>query len=148
MLCWAKVSDRALTSTLGPDDWRLLAAAAQREGVAPLLYHTLKEQKSQGARELRSAGAGEISPQHLSSSAPLPVLSLVEGLPCPPACPEPRRRAPLPRVPPDVQADLRQAYYATTARNLLLYRELSRILTALNTQYPTSNLQPPTSNLQ
>jgi hypothetical protein len=33
----------------------------------------------------------------------------------------------------DVQADLRQAYYATTARNFLIYRELSHILTALNT---------------
>ena len=36
-------ADMALTSTLGPDDWRLLAATAQREGVAPLLYHSLKE---------------------------------------------------------------------------------------------------------
>jgi hypothetical protein len=70
----------ALTSTLGPDDWRLLAATAQREGVAPLLYHALNESE-------------------WPASAPT-----------------------------DVQADLRQAYYATTARNLLLYRELSRIL--------------------
>ncbi len=111
-------ADTTLTSTLGPDDWRLLAATAQREGVAPLLYHALKEQRSQGARELRSAGAGEISPQYLCSSAPLP------------------------RVPPDVQTDLRQAYYATTARNLLLYRELTRILAALtapNPQYPIPN---------
>ncbi len=36
-------ANAALTSTLGPDDWRLLAATAQREGVAPLLYHSLKE---------------------------------------------------------------------------------------------------------
>jgi len=42
-------ADAALASTLGPDDWRLLAAAARREGVAPLLYHILKEQKNRGA---------------------------------------------------------------------------------------------------
>ena len=36
-------ADTALTSALGPDDWRLLAAIARREGVAPLLYHALKE---------------------------------------------------------------------------------------------------------
>jgi hypothetical protein len=76
-------ADAALTSTLGPDDWRLLAATARREGVAPLLYHVLNE-------------AG------WPADAPL-----------------------------DIQADLRQAYYATTARNLLIYRELSHILTAL-----------------
>ena len=95
-------ADVALTSTLGPDDWRLLATTARREGVAPLLYHTLKEAE---------------------------MLAL---------------------APSDVQADLRQAYYTTTARNLLLYRELSRILTALSAspQYPISNLQSPTSNLQ
>jgi hypothetical protein len=93
-------ADVALTSTLGPDDWRLLAAAARREGVAPLLSHTLQEQKSRGA-EVQGCEAEPSSSPHL------------------------------PRVPPDVPADLRQAYYATTARNLLLYRELSRILTAL-----------------
>jgi hypothetical protein len=76
--------DAALTSTLGPDDWRVLAAAARREGVAPLLYHTLNEAE---------------------------MLAL---------------------APSDVRAELRQTYYATTARNLLLYRELSRILTALS----------------
>ena len=97
----------ALTSTLGPDDWRLLAATARREGVAPLLYHALKERRSRGAEVQRHRGE--------RSSAPL--------LPCSPA--------PLPRVPPGVQAGLRQAYYATTARNLLIYRELSRILAAL-----------------
>jgi hypothetical protein len=43
----------------------------------------------------------------------------------PPISPSPH----LSCIPPDVQADLRQAYYATTARNLLIYRELSRILT-------------------
>ncbi len=36
-------------------------------------------------------------------------------------------------VPPDVQGHLRQACYATMASNLLLYRELFRILTALST---------------
>ena len=62
-------ADVALTSTLGPDDWRLLAlwnksysnsdsaegaystglaATAQREGVAPLLHHTLKEPRRGG----------------------------------------------------------------------------------------------------
>jgi hypothetical protein len=77
-------ADTTLTSTLGPDDWHLLAATAQREGVAPLLYNTLNA----GGR--------------------------------------------LADVPPDIQADLRQAYYATIAVNLLLYHELSRILTVLS----------------
>ena len=102
-------ADIALTSTLGPDDWRLLVTTARREGVAPLLYHTLNEAE---------------------------MLAL---------------------APSDVQAELRQTYYATTARNFFLYRELSRILTALtappqspipNIQYPISNLQSPTSSLQ
>jgi hypothetical protein len=73
-----------LTSTLDPDDWRLLASTARREGVAPLLHYILSEAES------------------------------------------------LAGVPPDVQADLRRIYYATTARNLLIYRELSRILNALS----------------
>ena len=81
-------ADVALTSAPGPEDWRLLAATARREGVAPLLYYALKETEW-------------------------------------PA-----------NVPPDVQADLRQAYYATTARNLLVYRELSRILAALSASLP------------
>ncbi len=100
--------DAALTSTLSPDDWRLLASAARREGVAPLLYRILEEQKSRKTEGQTRTGQ--------RPSAPL--------LPCPPA--------PLLRVPADVRADLRQAYYAATARNLLLYRELSRILTALS----------------
>ena len=88
-------ADIALTSTLGADEWRPLAAAARREGVAPLLHYTLKE-------------AGSLAD-----------------------------------VPPDVQTDLRQDYYATTARNLLVYRELSRILTALSAppQSLISNVQ-------
>ena len=99
-------ADTTLTSTLGPDDWHLLVATARREGVAPLLYHSLN-------------AAGWLAD-----------------------------------APADVQADLRQAYYATTARNLLIYRELSRILTALatapipNLQYPISNLQYPIPNIQ
>jgi len=68
-------ADVALASTLGPDDWRLLAATARREGVAPLLYHTLKEQRSRGAEVQRRRGE--------QSSAPL--------LPCPPAQSPPRR---------------------------------------------------------
>ena len=36
-------ADIALTSPLGPGEWRLLAATARREGVAPLLYHILKK---------------------------------------------------------------------------------------------------------
>ena len=101
-------ADIALTPPLGPDDWRLLAATARREGVAPLLYRALNENEW-----------------------------LADAL-------------------PDVQADLRQTYYATTARNLLLYRELSRILTALSpvpvvvlkgaalaaTLYPSIGLRP------
>ncbi len=55
-------------------------------------------------------------------------------LPCSPA--------PLPRVPPDVQDDLRQAYYATMARNLLVYRELSHILTALSALPQSTTLNP------
>jgi hypothetical protein len=86
----AAQEDVALTSALGPDDWRLLATTARREGVAPLLYHTLNE-----AEMLALAPSG-------------------------------------------VQADLCQAYYATSARNLLIYRELSRILTALRV-----SLSPP-----
>ena len=136
-LCWAKVSDRApqfhqradvsRTSTLSPDDWRLLAATARREGVAPLLYPALKEQKSRGA-EVQECEAEPSSSPHLP-------LSPAPHLPC---------------VPPDVQADLRQAYYATTARNLLLYHELSRLLTALSAppQSPTPNIQYPISNIQ
>ena len=88
-------ADAALPPTLSSDDWHLLAATAQREGVAPLLYHGLK-------------GAGWLA-----------------------------------SVPSDVQAALRQAYYATTASNLLLYRELSRILTAFNPQSPIPNTQHP-----
>ena len=98
----------ALASTLDPDNCRLVAATARREGVAPLLYHVLNE----------------------------------AGWPA--------------DVPPDVRADLRQAYYATTARNLLIYRELSRILAALSplpivvlkggalaaTLYPSIGLRP------
>lgn len=76
--------ETVLTSTLDPDDWRLLASTARREGVAPLLHYILSEAES------------------------------------------------LAGVPPDVQADLRRIYYATTARNLLIYRELSRILNALS----------------
>jgi hypothetical protein len=101
-------ADVALTSTLGPDDWRLLAATARREGVAPLLYYALNE---------------------------------VEWLA---------------DVPSDVRADLRHAYYATTAVNLLMYHELCRILTALHplpvvvlkgaalaaTLYPSIGLRP------
>jgi hypothetical protein len=77
-------ADIAFTSTLGPDDWHVLAATAQREGVAPLLYYWLNQ-------------AGWLD-----------------------------------KVPPDVQADLRQAYYGTTAINFLVYRELSRILTTFS----------------
>ena len=125
-------ADAAFTSTLGSDDWRLLAATARREGVAPLLYHALKEQRSRDGR-VQGRGGEQSSSPHLPIS-PSPQLSC---------------------VPPDVQTDLRQAYYATTARNLLIYRELSRILAALaagppdrNLQSPISNLQLPTSNLQ
>ena len=117
-------ADAALTSTLGSDDWRLLAATARREGVAPLLYHTLKEQKGRGAEVQRRRGEQSSAPLLLCSSTPLP------------------------RIPPDVQANLCQAYYATTARNLLIFRELSRILAALAAGPPDRNLQPPTSNLQ
>ena len=80
-----------LPSTFAPNDWRLLVDTAWREGVAPLLYHTLRE-------------AGWLA-----------------------------------NAPPDVQADLRQAYYAITARNLLIYRELSRILAALAAGPPTAD---------
>jgi len=80
----SRPADVVRPSVLSPDDWRLLASAARREGIAPLLYYILSE-------------AGSLAD-----------------------------------VPPDVQADLRQAYYATTARNLLLYRELSRILHVLS----------------
>jgi hypothetical protein len=100
--------DIAVTSILGLDGWRLLATTARREGVAPLLYHALRE----------------------------------AGWPA--------------DVPTDVQADLRHAYYTTTAVNLLVYRELSRILTALHpipivvlkgaalavTLYPSIGLRP------
>jgi hypothetical protein len=89
--------DATLTSTLGSDKWGLLAATAQREGVAPLLYHAL------------------------NSPAPLPRLA---------------------DAPPDIQTDLRQAYYATTARNLLAYHELSRILAALAARFPTADCNP------
>ena len=88
-------ADVALTSTLGPEEWGLLAATARREGVAPLLYHALGE----------------------------------AGWPA--------------DVPRDVQADLRQAYYANTARNLLIYRELSRILAALAAGPPMVRLSSP-----
>ena len=101
-------ADILLPSTFAPNDWRLLVATAWREGVAPLLYHTLRE-------------TGWLA-----------------------------------NAPPDVQADLRQAYYAITARNLLIYRELSRILAALSplpavvlkgaavaaTLYPNIGLRP------
>jgi hypothetical protein len=101
-------ADTALMSTFGPDDWRVLAATARREGVAPLLYYRLNQ-------------TGWLD-----------------------------------KVPSDVQADLRQAYYATTAHNLLTYRELSRLLTALShipvivlkgaalaaTLYPSIGLRP------
>ena len=76
-------ADIALTSTLGPDDWRLLATTARREGVAPLLYYILNE------------------------------ASWVTD------------------VPLDAQSELRQSYYVTAARSLLIYQELSCILTAL-----------------
>jgi len=55
-------ADLAPTSTLTPDDWRLLAATARREGVAPLLYHTLKEQRSRGARVQKCGGEPSSSP--------------------------------------------------------------------------------------
>jgi len=51
-----------------------------------------------------------------------------------------------PEVPPDVQFDLRQAYYATTAANLLIYRELSQVLTALATAETTADRRPPTAD--
>jgi hypothetical protein len=158
-------ADMAPTSTLGSDDWRLLAATARREGVAPLLYHTLKKQRlfgiSQGHSVESSQGAGEISPQPLSPSTSLPrvrspgkslkMLSapVPGGVASEATLQEPPRGRGFehfpgkPRVPAAVQANLRQAYYAATVRNFLIYRELSRILTALNTQYPIPNTQPP-----
>jgi len=101
-LCWLLSGQAgiALTSTLGPDDWRLLATTAQREGVASLLYDVLN------------------------------------------ACPERSRKETAwpANVPLDVQAALRQAYYTTTAVNLLVYRELSRILGALSGPCPLARI--------
>ena len=66
-----------------PVDWELLVHAAQVHGVAPLLYHALRE-----------AGWPEQMPSRLRN-------------------------------------DLQAAYHKTTAQNMLLYQELSRILTAV-----------------
>jgi hypothetical protein len=56
-------------------------------------------------------------------------------------------------VPSDVQSDLRRAYYATTAANLLIFRELSRVLSALSsanedTQYAVRSTQHAPHNPQ
>jgi len=54
-------------------------------------------------------------------------------------------------VPRDIQADLRQAYYATTAANLFIYRGFSRVLVALATadrRRPTADDPNPQSEIQ